>query len=143
MEKGGKGDMAMEVSPSPFQNILNFRDVGKTINDFLGEKLLAEGKLFRSARPDDATLSDRKRLKEEYGITTIMDLRTLTEHANQAKKREGDLKIPALLQSNDALAGPMKIDGMNYLEININGKGFERSLLWQLSYWSFLNQHPG
>jgi protein-tyrosine phosphatase len=27
---------------------------------------------------------------------------------------------------------------MNYLEININGKGFERSLLWQLSFWSFL-----
>jgi protein-tyrosine phosphatase len=26
--------------------------------------------------PDDATLSDRKRLKEEYGIKTIIDLRT-------------------------------------------------------------------
>lgn len=61
-----------------------------------------------------------------------------TEHAKQAKKREGDLKIPALLQSNDALAGPMKIPGMNYLEININGKGFERSLLWRLSWWSFM-----
>lgn len=60
-----------------------------------------------------------------------------TEHANQAKKREGDLKIPALVQSNKALAEPVKIPGMNYLEININGKGFERSLLWQLSAWSF------
>jgi hypothetical protein len=26
---------------------------------------------------DDATLSDRKRLKEQYGIKTIMDLRTV------------------------------------------------------------------
>lgn len=27
--------------------------------------------------PDDATLQDRKRLQEEYGIKTIMDLRTV------------------------------------------------------------------
>lgn len=32
----------------------------------------------------------------------------------------------------------MKIPGIRYLEINLNGKGFERSLLWQLSFWSFL-----
>jgi len=98
---------------------------------------VAEGRVFRSARPDDAMLSDRKRLKEEYGIKTIMDLRTVTEHANQAKKREEDLKVPALIQSNEALAEPVKIPGMNYMEVNINGKGFERSLLWQLSAWSF------
>ncbi|TVY65752.1 hypothetical protein LSUE1_G006314 [Lachnellula suecica] len=137
----------------PFENILNFRDVGKTINNLLGEKRMAEGKLFRSARPDDATLSDRKRLREEYGIKTIMDLRTVsaalslpdihtnqrsTEHANQLKKREGDLKIPALVQSNAALAEPLQISGIKYLEVNINGKGFERSLLWQLKYWSFI-----
>ncbi|KAL2068690.1 hypothetical protein VTL71DRAFT_15028 [Oculimacula yallundae] len=122
----------------PFEKILNFRDVGKTINDFLGEKVVAEGKIFRSARPDDATLSDRKRLRDEYGIKTIMDLRTVTEHANQAKKRAGDLKIPALVQSNSALAEPVKIPDMNYLEINVNGKGFERSLLWKLKFWSFM-----
>lgn len=61
-----------------------------------------------------------------------------TEHVNQAKKREGDLKIPALLQSNEALADPVKISGIKYLEININGKGFERSLLWQLKAKSFV-----
>jgi hypothetical protein len=60
-----------------------------------------------------------------------------TEHSNQAKKREGDLKMPALVQSNEALAEPLKIPGMNYLEVNINGKGFERSLLFQLSAWNF------
>jgi hypothetical protein len=27
-----------DVKQRPFDNILNFRDVGKTINDFLGEK---------------------------------------------------------------------------------------------------------
>ncbi|KAH6688233.1 tyrosine/serine protein phosphatase-like protein [Leptodontidium sp. MPI-SDFR-AT-0119] len=126
------------MKDKPFENILNFRDVGKTINEFTGEKLVAEGKIFRSARPDDATLSDRKRLKEEYGIKTIMDLRTVTEHVNQAKKRSSDLKIPALLQSNSALAEPVKVPGMKYLEINVNGKGFERSLLWRLKFWSFI-----
>jgi protein-tyrosine phosphatase len=43
-----------------------------------------------------------------------------------------------MLQSNNALAEPVKIPGMEYLEININGKGFERSLLWQLKIWSFI-----
>jgi protein-tyrosine phosphatase len=56
----------------------------------------------------------------------------------QAKKRQADLKVPALIQSNDALAESVKIPGIDYLEININGKGFERSLLWQLSFWSFM-----
>jgi len=77
-------------------------------------------------------------LLDDYKIKTIIDLRTVTEHANQVTKRQGDLKIPALVQSNEALASPMKIEGMKYLEININGKGFERSLLWQLKFWSFL-----
>ena len=27
-----------QVEHVPFENILNFRDVGKTINDFVGEK---------------------------------------------------------------------------------------------------------
>ncbi|KAH8598210.1 tyrosine/serine protein phosphatase-like protein [Bisporella sp. PMI_857] len=120
----------------PFDSILNFRDVGKTINAFLGKKHVAEGRIFRSARPDDATMSDRRRLKEEYGIKTIMDLRTVTEHANQAKKRDADLNIPTIIQSNDALTEPVKIPGMEYLEVNVNGKGFERSLLWQLSTWN-------
>jgi protein-tyrosine phosphatase len=70
----------------------------------------------------------------EYPANT----RPRTEHANRIKKREGDLKMPALLQSNEALAEPMQIPGINYLNINVNGKGFERSLLWQLSVWSFM-----
>jgi protein-tyrosine phosphatase len=119
------GVLNRRVKDVPFENILNFRDVGKTINAFLGEKYVAllnvdlskatlklprenatplltlssrrvaEGRIFRSARPgklppppgphfwtyltpsDGGTLSDRKRLKEEYGIKTIMDLRTV------------------------------------------------------------------
>jgi hypothetical protein len=60
-----------------------------------------------------------------------------TEHVNQAKKRDADLKIPALLQSNAALAEPMQIPGFNYLEIKVTGRNFERFLLSQLSWWDF------
>lgn len=31
-------DKVGQVSYKPFDNILNFRDVGKTINEFIGEK---------------------------------------------------------------------------------------------------------
>jgi hypothetical protein len=43
-----------------------------------------------------------------------------------------------MLLSNDALAEPIKIPGLDYLEVNINGKGFERSLVKKLSVWSFM-----
>lgn len=61
-----------------------------------------------------------------------------SEHIKQDKKRQADLKVPTLMKSNDAMAEPLKIPGIDYLEINITGKGFERSLLWQLSLWSFM-----
>ncbi|QSZ29348.1 hypothetical protein DSL72_003862 [Monilinia vaccinii-corymbosi] len=121
-----------------FENILNFRDVGKTINGFLRRKLVKEGKLYRSARPDDATRSDRQRLKDHYGIKTVLDLRTLTEHDKQAKKRAKDVGNRGLIKSNGALKDPVKIPGIEYLEINVNGKGFERSLVWQLSPYSLM-----
>ncbi|KLU90015.1 hypothetical protein MAPG_08982 [Magnaporthiopsis poae ATCC 64411] len=138
----------MHVSPmfdpptfdSPmFDNIINFRDVGKTINNYLGQKLIREGLLFRSARPDDASLRDRKILRDDLRIKTVMDLRTKTEHLNQAKKRDACLKIPALVQSNEALAQPVKIPDLSYLEIRITGRAFERHLLSQLSWLSFIN----
>ncbi|KFY46522.1 hypothetical protein V495_02418 [Pseudogymnoascus sp. VKM F-4514 (FW-929)] len=119
-----------------FDRILNFRDVGKTINQYTGKRLVAEGRLFRSARPDDASISDREALQNDVGIKTVMDLRTKSEHVKQAKKREGDLKVPALLKSNDALAQPVQIPGLQYLNININGKGFERTIVWRLSFWN-------
>ncbi|KAI1312841.1 protein-tyrosine phosphatase-like protein [Xylaria venustula] len=134
-----------------FENILNFRDVGKTINDYLGKRVMREGVLYRSARParreerasdeqcaDDATPSDRKRLTEELGIKTVMDLRTKTEHLSQAKKRQADLKMPALIQSNTALAEPMQIPGLLYREVQVTGRRLERALLRRLSWWSFI-----
>lgn len=132
------GPQPKNMYDGQFNNILNFRDVGKTVNDFLGRKLIREGRIYRSARPDDATMADRQRVKEHYGIRTILDLRTVTEHDKQAKKRATDMRDPVLTASNSALRESMKIPGINYREINVNGKGFERSLVWQLSPYSIV-----
>jgi protein-tyrosine phosphatase len=59
-----------------------------------------------------------------------------TEHIDQARKRELKLKDSASTKSTDIAVDPVKIPDMNYLEINVNGKGFERGLLWKLSYWN-------
>lgn len=61
-----------------------------------------------------------------------------TEHDKQAKKRVADMRDPILIESNSALNESMKIPGIKYLEINVNGKGFERSLVWQLSPYSIM-----
>jgi hypothetical protein len=34
----GKHAERRELTDAPFENILNFRDVGRTINEFLGQK---------------------------------------------------------------------------------------------------------
>lgn len=121
-----------------FHALLNFRDVGATVNGQLSRRLIREGLLFRAARPDEATLADRHRLRSHYAIRTVMDLRTKTEHLEAARKRRRDAAVPALLQSNDALAGPVKIDGVDYREVKITGGGFEKHMLAQLSWPSFL-----
>ncbi|CAJ2507857.1 Uu.00g090430.m01.CDS01 [Anthostomella pinea] len=121
-----------------FDNILNFRDVGKTVNDYLGRRIVKEGVLYRSARPDDATEQDRRRLTDELGIKTVIDLRTKTEHLKQAEKRRADLQVPALLQSNATLARPVQIPGLRYREIKVTGGAFEKFLLSQLSWWNYL-----
>lgn len=120
-----------------FEGLANFRDVGKTVNNFLGAKIVKEGLLFRSGRPDEATPADRERLIHEFDIKMIMDLRTKTEHLNAAKKRDADSAVPALLQSNAALAEPVQIPGVKYLEVRLTGRSFERFLVAQLTWWSF------
>ena len=62
-----------------------------------------------------------------------------TEHLKQAEKRKAALRVPALLQSNAALAEPVQIPGMKYHEIKLTGKAFENFLVSQLSWYSFLS----
>ncbi|KAM6522618.1 hypothetical protein FALCPG4_012253 [Fusarium falciforme] len=89
------------------------------------------------AHVDDATLLDRKLIRDGLGIKTVIDLRTKTEHLNRVKRRQEQSNIPALVKSNTALAEPLHIPGLEYQEIKITGRPFELFLLRQLSWWDF------
>lgn len=98
---------------------------------------LKPGMLFRSARPDEASTEDRRRLKDDYHIHTVIDLRTKSEHIVQAQKRS--IPVPSaepVAPSNNQAAEPVKIPGLNYAEINFNGSSYSFALIRQLRYWS-------
>ncbi|PYH40065.1 putative tyrosine/serine protein phosphatase [Aspergillus saccharolyticus JOP 1030-1] len=84
----------LDSADRPFDNIINFRDVGRTINQLLGRRVLKEGLLYRSARLDDASERDKRRLEEEYHISTIIDLRSSTEHHMAATKHLSESETP-------------------------------------------------
>lgn len=56
----------------------------------------------------------------------------------QVRKRDADLRDPALLAANPALTEPIKIPGLQYLDIRVTGKNFEHYLLSQLGWISYL-----
>ncbi|KAJ9142743.1 Tyrosine-protein phosphatase [Pleurostoma richardsiae] len=114
-----------------FERILNFRDVGATVNTFLGRKLVRESLLYRSARPDEATPADRRLLRDGLGVRAVIDLRTHTEHLSKEERRRAD---PAAAAAGE----PLQIPGVRYLEIKVTGRAFERFLLSQLGWISFL-----
>ncbi|TPX59116.1 hypothetical protein SpCBS45565_g07812 [Spizellomyces sp. 'palustris'] len=62
-----------------FQNVVNFRDVGRGFNEDSGKSYMKIGNLFRSGRLDDATTRDLELLTAKYGIKTVVDLRSETE----------------------------------------------------------------
>ncbi|KIW50925.1 hypothetical protein PV05_09702 [Exophiala xenobiotica] len=122
-----------------FDNLLNFRDVGAHINSIVGTEVLKTGFLFRSARPDECSPSDRDQLVNKFKINTIIDLRSKTEHINAAKKRsEIDFasQSAAIPSVDQDVAQSYQISSIRYAKINLNGKGFERHLIWQLKYTS-------
>ncbi|OKL62302.1 hypothetical protein UA08_02843 [Talaromyces atroroseus] len=114
----------------PFDNILNFRDVGKSINEFTGSKILKENILFRSARPDDASKRDRQRLQDDISLSTVIDLRS--------KRRRNSLPASSLEDANIANTPPsyrqhlLELPGVNRHFISLTGRAFERLLLWRL-----------
>ncbi|KAK3181067.1 hypothetical protein K4F52_007608 [Lecanicillium sp. MT-2017a] len=115
--------MAQDTKETP-QGIINFRDVGYTVNQFLGTRRIREGLIFRSARPDDATSRDRAYLSVDLGIKTVIDLRTSTELVKQRdKRREQCSRDPSLPQS-------AHIEGIDYHEIKLTGRKFESQFIF-------------
>ena len=126
-----------QISMPPFQKIHNFRDVGQTVNDFTHSNHLHAGKLFRSARPDEANDDDKLRLVKDFGIKTIIDLRTKTEHMQQSQKNgTGVSSSDVVLQTHDEVTQPSKLNSIERYEINFNGWAFSLSLMSELSWWN-------
>ncbi|KAJ5257275.1 hypothetical protein N7478_013379 [Penicillium angulare] len=132
----------------PFDNIINFRDVGRTINQFCGTTILKEGVLFRSARLDDASERDKRRLADELHIATVIDLRSVTEHRMATRKRvaenaglsengsETDLmEIPVPENAYEHL---LDIPESQRCMISLTGKSLERTLLWRLDWMNYI-----
>ncbi|KNG87263.1 putative tyrosine/serine protein phosphatase [Aspergillus nomiae NRRL 13137] len=123
----------------PFDNIINFRDVGRSINRLMGKKVLNEGVLFRSARLDDASERDKRRLTDELHIATIIDLRSTSEHQMATAKlhAESGTSAPPNINTDHLFQLPH----VRRQLISLAGKAFERSLLWRLDWWNFLYEY--
>jgi len=119
---------------TPFESLLNFRDVGKSIDSLSSNQaILKQSLLYRSARPDNATKPDQHQLTATYNIKTIIDLRTPTEHIEQARKLGIKLPThPAAQPTNPNY--PLRIPGIEYREVNFNGSAYSKALIKQLSY---------
>ncbi|KAF1920102.1 protein-tyrosine phosphatase-like protein [Ampelomyces quisqualis] len=128
----------VDTLQSPLKSVLNFRDAGEFANRAMGMKRVKTGLLFRSARLDEASFQDRQRLVKDYGIRSVIDLRTKTEHMEQAQKRDANIKASAAIpHTNDQVAQPLKISDMAYHKINFNGSSFSRMLMSKLSWFEF------
>ncbi|KAH7062367.1 protein-tyrosine phosphatase-like protein [Macrophomina phaseolina] len=133
----------MATEHHQFENLLNYRDVSSLLSP---PSKLKPGMLFRSARPDEATPADQAYLAKT--ITTIVDLRSPTEHLEQAKKlaahrasaSEPSSTVPSPRSTSAAgtAADLPKIAGIAYREVNFNGSAYIRSMLSQLSWPSYL-----
>ncbi|KAJ5992923.1 hypothetical protein N7451_008647 [Penicillium sp. IBT 35674x] len=131
----------------PFDNIINFRDVGRTINQFCGAQILKEGVLYRSARPDDASERDTRRMAEEFHIATVIDLRSTTEHQMATRKRRAENTNSGENAVVDLTRTPVPVNADEHLLqipesqrclISLTGKGLERTLLWKLDWMNYI-----
>ena len=109
----------LQIMPQELASILNFRDVGRIINQESGSQSIREGLLYRCAQPDDASHEDRIRLRGVYKIKTVIDLRTKTEHIQNEKKREARQSAATSTgESASQSIEPRKISGIEYAEVN-------------------------
>lgn len=134
--------MASDEYKSELETIPNFRDVGYFVNEFCDKfhdaQSMKLGRLYRGARPDDASFLDGKRLLWDYQIKSIIDLRTKTEHIEQAKKRGASIhSSSAAPQTDSDTAESLEIKGITYHYINFNGSAFSWMLISKLTWLQF------
>ncbi|KAJ6463343.1 protein-tyrosine phosphatase-like protein [Mycena sanguinolenta] len=116
----------MAEPTTKFTGIYNFRDVGLVVNSLGGKKLINEKFILRSGRLDDATPADRE-LLSEYGLRTVIDLRTKSEHIKQTEA----------LAAKNRSANADKAS-WDVIYINFAGRNFEMNMLKQLKWWQLI-----
>ncbi|KAF2715996.1 hypothetical protein K431DRAFT_289786 [Polychaeton citri CBS 116435] len=132
--------MPTEMDVRLFEHILNFRDATQTTNArHPSSQQFIRGRLYRSARPDEATQSDKSSLLNAYKFKSIIDLRTDSEHLEQTNKHAASSKhreqvsTSPLTEPSDP-ARPLRIPGIKYFDISLNGSAYRRALIKQLTW---------
>ncbi|KAH1430611.1 hypothetical protein KXX32_003874 [Aspergillus fumigatus] len=119
----------LDSADRPFDNIINFRDVGRSHPKANKQQL------------DDASERDRRRLADELHISTVLDLRSMTEHQMATRKCRGedalDPEQPSLPPS-EANEHLVEIPGVQRSLISLTGRAFERALLWRLDWYNLI-----
>lgn len=126
--------MAETDTKTRLGKVLNFRDVGSSINNLSDQHLIRPGLFFRSGIPDEATPEDRHQLINVCRIKTIIDLRTDSEHVEQTKKLAKNISSSPVAEPADP-AGALRIPSVQYEYVNFNGHAYSSALIKQLSYW--------
>ncbi|KAF8172831.1 protein-tyrosine phosphatase-like protein [Mycena galopus ATCC 62051] len=131
--------MAETTTKPPFAGIYNFRDVGHVVNTLGGRKLIHEKFIFRSGRLDDATCADREKLVSEYGLQTVIDLRTKSEHIKRTQTLAAKNRYLATSNANlpKVEVGEDKAP-WDIIYINFAGRNFEINMLKQLKWWQII-----
>ncbi|KAF5373770.1 hypothetical protein D9758_000589 [Tetrapyrgos nigripes] len=130
--------MTETISNPSFTGIYNFRDVGRVVNSLGAQTRLREKTFYRSGRLDDATRADRERLVSEYGLSTVIDLRTKSEHIRQAQARQGKNRYKATVDENLDIDTVKHQETWDTVYISFVGRSFELNMLKQLRWWQII-----
>ncbi|KAI5893955.1 cytochrome P450 [Schizophyllum commune H4-8] len=129
------------VPRSPFETLLNFRDVGETVNILHGSPILRPGVLFRSAQPSTASDEELAVLTNKYKLKSVLDLRTQSELDVAARARQNahitaDFSSLNSTTSSPSPTGSINVPNTSTYYASLTGRAFQLMLLWRLSWRS-------
>ncbi|KAL1739567.1 protein-tyrosine phosphatase-like protein [Schizophyllum fasciatum] len=129
------------VPRSPLRTILNFRDVGETVNILHGSPVLRSGVLFRSAQPSTASDEDLAALTDTYKIKSVLDLRTQSELDVAVRARHNSHITADFSSLNSTTSSSPPVDSINVPKTrtyyaSLTGRAFQLMLFWRLSWRS-------
>lgn len=103
-----------------FEGILNFRDLGGY--KARGGRTVAWRRIFRSAEMMNMTGDDFRRLTQEIGLTSVIDLRSSLERDNHGIGRLSEARIKYHHVSFSSDGGDRKSDQLRYTDFKNMGE---------------------